>query len=711
MESLEGVIQTITYQNEDNGFCVLQLKTHTRLVTCVGTVPTVRKGESVCLKGTWEKHKKFGQQFSISGYEIIRPTTLEGIEQLLASGLIKNVGAVRAKQIINTFGLDTLSILDNSPEKLGEISGIGAKTLEKIKASWAEQRNVRDLMLFLQDYGISLGMATRIYKAYGQEAKQKICQNPYALIDDVWGIGFIKADAIASKLGFTSDSYKRIRAGITYALQEGANDGHTFLNREELTARATELLKVTPEQVTFTLDHCLLEKIYRSEENSVYLPYLHNAEMAVASDLKERISFCNTKFPISEQEINQWLSEYQSRKNWTGAPEQLEAVRKAARSNVFLLTGGPGTGKTTVLQVIVALFFHLRCKVELAAPTGRAAQRMGSISGLNARTIHRLLEFKPGGGGFSFVKCKENPIDADVIILDEVSMVDITLMKSFLSAVKSTTILILVGDSHQLPSVGPGNVLSDLISCGRIPHVELTQVFRQAAASRIVTAAHDMISGITPQFANGKTDNCFFIPEEDPEKCLDTIVDLISRRLPTSYGFNPLQDIQVLSPMHKGILGTVNINTVLQNAVNKSSSSIIHGQYTFRQGDRVMQTRNNYDLGVFNGDIGTITAISEEAVAITYDTAPVFYEVRDLDEVIPAYCISIHKSQGSEFKAVIIPVSTQHFIMLQRNLIYTALTRARQLCILIGSRKALSLAVKNDQALKRNSKLRTMISN
>ncbi|MFW6244584.1 MAG: ATP-dependent RecD-like DNA helicase [Fibrobacterota bacterium] len=710
MERLEGVISNITFQNEDNGFCVVQLQTNNRLVTCVGTIPSVSKGESVCVEGTWEKHKKFGQQFTISSYEIVRPTTIEGITQLLGSGLIKNVGAVRSKQIIDTFGLDTLTIMDEDPDRLGEVPGIGKKTLEKIKDSWAEQRHLRDLMMFLQSYGISLALATRIYKAYGKEAKQKISENPYSLIEKVWGIGFKKADTIAVRMGLASDSYRRIRAGLTFSLQEAAGDGHTFLPKEELLARSSEVLNVPQEQITFSLDHCILERILRCEENSVYLPTFYRAEKNVAADLKSRIGDVRSSIHLTAEEINSWLTEYQKRNNWTGAPEQLEAVRNAFRNNLFLLTGGPGTGKTTVLQVIVALFRSMRRKIELAAPTGRAAQRMGSISGVTARTIHRLLGFKPGGqDGFSFLKNRRDPIDADVIILDEVSMVDIQLMKNFLDAVKPDCTLILVGDQNQLPSVGAGNVLSDLISSGVIPHVQLTKVFRQAAQSRIVTAAHEMINGTVPQFLNAKADNCFFLSEEDPQKCVDTIVDLVSRRLPSRYGYNPLQDIQVLSPMHKGTLGTVNLNTVLQSALNHDRSVFRFGQHTFILGDRVMQTRNNYDLGVYNGDIGTITAITEEAVAVTYDKMPIFYEQKNLEEIVPAYCISIHKSQGSEFRAVVIPVSTQHFVMLQRNLIYTALTRAKELCILIGSKKALSLAVRNDRTLRRYSRLGELI--
>jgi len=706
MEQLQGTIETITYQNEDTGFCVLQVRSKSGLYACVGSAPTVRKGVSVTLEGCFTLHKKFGKQFTFESYEITRPTTLEGITQFLESGLIKNIGPSRAQLIVDKFGLETITILDDDPDRLSEISGIGAKTLQKIKDSWAEQRHIRSLVLFLQDYDITVTMAARIYKAYGSEAKKRISENPYALIDDVWGIGFIKADAIASKLGFEADSYKRIKAGLTFTLQEAASNGHTFLPRADLESYSSELLKVNAEQVTYTLDHCANQDIFICENDCIYLPYLYKAEQFTADDLSSRINNSREQPIAKPQEVEDFISFYQTKTGWRGAPQQLEAVRNAVKSKVFILTGGPGTGKTTVLQVIVALFKHLGLSVKLSAPTGRAAQRMGSISGIEARTIHRLLEFKPGGfDKYRFQKNEENPIDADVIILDEVSMVDVQLMKSFLSAVKKSTTLIFVGDHNQLPSVGPGNILSDMINCKLIPHVELTQVFRQSAQSRIVTAAHEIIKGEIPEFTNSADDNCFFITEDEPQKCLETIVDLINRRLPSRYNLNPLLDIQVLSPMHKGTLGTINLNAALQSVLNKNESKISVGQHMFILGDRVIQTRNNYDLGVFNGDIGIITAVGNDRVAVTFDKEPVFYEQKDFDQIIPAYCISIHKSQGSEFKAVIIPVSTQHYIMLQRNLIYTALTRARDLCILIGSRNALSIAIRNDKALTRNSLL------
>ena len=567
---------------------------------------------------------------------------------------------------------------------------------------------MRDLLLFLQEFDVSVNLAAKIYKVYGAEARRKVSENPYALIEDIWGVGFVKADRIAQKLGFAHDSYKRIRAGLAHIMQEASGDGHSYLPPEELAAKAAAMMEVEPDLVTFTLDHAVEAHLLVREEGAVYLPLFFNAECSVAEMIAKKLK--NSRGDSAPQDqhrtIEQWIDGYRQRTGWHGDPMQIKAIRDALCNPVFLLTGGPGTGKTTILQVIVAFFRENHRTVALAAPTGRAAQRMGSISGLSAKTIHRLLEFRPGGGGTSFQRNEQNPVEADVIILDEVSMVDLSLMKSFLAAVKAETSLILVGDDNQLPSVGAGNVLGDIITSSAIAHVHLTTVFRQAAASRIVTAAHEIIHGNTPSFTNGKNDNCFFMYEEDPQACLETIVDLTSRRLPERYGLDPINDIQVLAPMHKGTLGTQNLNAVLAAKLNSHTEKVEHGALSFSPGDKVMQIRNNYDSGIFNGDIGIVErTIDETGLSVNFDGTLVQYEYKDLDEIILAYCISIHKSQGCEFKAVIIPLATQHYIMLQRNLIYTALTRARELCILVGTQKALSIAVRNDGALRRYSRL------
>ncbi len=703
---LQGIITEITYQNQDSGFMVVQLKPDSAkdCYTCVGVMPNIVAGVSVRFNGEWEAHKRYGQQFSVKKYELVKPSTLEGIELLLGSGLIANIGPVRSKAIIETFGFETLNILDKDPQRLLEVPGIGRKMMERIAESWHQHSQIRHLMLFLQDYGISVNLAQKIYKAWGEAAQAKISENPYALIDDVWGVGFIKADAIAQKMGFLHDSFKRIRAGLVYALQEAANDGHSYLPLSELVQKAVELLGVKEELVIYSLDHILKTGTLIKDEDCIYLPGYFYAEKHIAENLLSRKSPGNLQ--IEEKELENWLIDYQKRHNFHADPLQLKAIRQAILNPLFILTGGPGTGKTTILQVIVSFFREKHSLIALAAPTGRAAQRMGNVAGLTARTIHRLLEFKGGASGYDFGRDENNPIEADVIILDEMSMVDVLLMRRFISAVKKETRLIMVGDFHQLPSVGPGNVLADLIDSGFIPHVHLKTIFRQAAASRIVTAAHEIISGIVPSFINSRDDNCFFLHQQEPQKCVDLIVDLVSRRLPARYQLNPIVDIQVLSPMHKGLLGTQNLNKVLQKELNGQTRFIARGENLFFLGDKVMQIKNNYDSGVFNGDIGKVVEINDEQeLCVDFDGNRVHYDSRELDELVAAYCISIHKSQGCEFRAVIIPVSTQHYIMLQRNLIYTALTRAKQLCVFVGSVQALEIAVKNNEALRRYSKL------
>ena len=703
---IQGIVTAITYQNQDSGFMVVQLKPEATdgHYICVGVMPNIVAGESVRFHGEWETHNRFGKQFSVKSYELIKPSTLEGIGLLLGSGLISSIGPVRSKAIIDTFGFETLNILDKEPQRLMEVPGIGRKMMEKISESWQQHSQIRRLMLFLQSYDVSVNLAQRIFKTWGEQAQAKISENPYALIDDIWGVGFVRADAIAQKMGFSHDSFKRIRAGMVHILQEASTEGHSFLPISELVRKATELLGVKEELVIYSLDHVFKIGVLIKDGECAYLPRYFHAEKYIAENLLSRKSSVN--ITINEKEIENWLESYQRIHNFHADPLQLKAIKQAIFSPLFILTGGPGTGKTTILQVIVSFFREQHFLIALAAPTGRAAQRMGSVAGLTARTIHRLLEFKRGSSGFEFGRDERNPIEADIIILDEMSMVDVVLMCHFISAVKKETRLIMVGDYHQLPSVGAGNVLSDLIDSCFIPHVHLKTIFRQAAASRIVTAAHEIISGVIPVFSNSRDDNCFFLTQHEPQDCVALIVDLVSRRLPARYQLNPITDIQVLSPMHKGFLGTQNLNRVLQKELNGQTRCVIHGESCFFLGDKVMQIRNNYDLGVFNGDIGRVFEINDDqGLCVDFDGNKIQYENRELDELVAAYCISIHKSQGCEFKAIVIPVSTQHYIMLQRNLIYTALTRAKQLCVFVGSYQALELAVKNNEALKRYSQL------
>ncbi len=709
MAEIKGIVTKITFQNEESGFTVLRLKDEKTndFHICVGIMPTIDCGESIKAHGEWTNNKRFGIQFNVKSYELLRPTTIEGIRTLLSSGLISDIGPVRAQNIIETFGTETLNILDNDPKQLIKVQGIGEKRKNNIINAWQKHGHIKNLMLFLQEFGITLNFIYKIYKAYGVKAQEVISKNPYQLIDDIWGVGFKKADAIAQKLGFSSDQYRRIKAGIIFTLQDASNEGHVYLPRNEVTDKTAVLLTIPKEKVIYSLDHAAGEKVVIADEDRLYLPIFYHAESSVAEMLYKRKASQEKTAPIyNETKIDQWLNSYSKSTGWIGDPKQIVAIKTAIKNKIMLLTGGPGTGKTTTLKVIVSFYRQHNLHVSLAAPTGRAAQRMGSISGLKAKTIHRLLEFNPRKKGSKFARNRDNPIVADVLICDEVSMIDLILMMHLLSAIPPDTTLIFVGDSDQLPPVGAGNVLSDMIASGIMPHITLTTVFRQAAKSRIVTAAHEIISGAIPKFLNEKSDNCFFIKKEDPQECLDTLIDLVSNRIPSRYNIDPVKDIQVLSPMHKGILGTKSINSLLQKRLNCSEHKLIRGETTFCTGDKVMQIRNNYDNGVFNGDIGLILKIiANTGCIVDFGEKIVTYELKDLDELEHAYCISVHKSQGCEFNAVIIPITTKHYIMLQRNLIYTALTRARKLCVMIGNQRALYIGIKNDQAFQRHSYL------
>jgi exodeoxyribonuclease V alpha subunit len=711
MPDIRGVVTDITFQNEDTGFTVLRLHDEEagRTHTCVGTMPTAQTGESLLVRGKEVISPRYGPQISVTSYEFSRPTTIAGITLLLSSGLIANIGPSRAGKIIAAFGTDTLDILDNHPGRLLEVNGIGKKILANISEAWERQRYIRDLLLYLQQFGVTVNLAHKIYRAYGTKAREVVSTNPYALIDDIWGVGFKKADAIARHLGFGGDSYRRIKAGLIFIMQEAAADGHTYLPRAEALDKAEALLGVPREMVLYSVDHIVKEQVLIEENERLFLPLYHRTETTVAQMLAARASRPGGRcFDFDDAYVDAWLARHRQRTGWTGDPLQIAAVKALVHTRLLLLTGGPGTGKTTTLQVLVAFLREHAVTVALAAPTGRAAQRMGTISGIAAKTIHRLLEFRPGTGAFCFNRTVDNPVPAKVIIIDEASMIDIMLMRSLLAAVPPDASLILVGDSNQLPSVGAGNVLADMIACGLIPHITLATIFRQAARSRIVTAAHEIIGGRVPAFANAQSDNLFFIRKDTPETCIETLIDLVSSRLPKKYGFDPVRDIQVLSPMHKGLLGTQSINRLLQQKLNPSQQTIARGDTVFAVGDKVMQIRNNYDTSVFNGDIGLISDIragDEPFLAVDFGDQTIRYQPADLDELTHAYCISIHKSQGCEFTAVVFPCMTQHFIMLQRTLVYTAITRARKLCVLVGMTRALHVAVSNATALQRYSGL------
>jgi exodeoxyribonuclease V alpha subunit len=713
MVQLSGIITRITFQNEETGFTVFRLSDEDVLKehVCVGIMPTITCGESIQARGTWIKDKRFGLQFNVEAYELTRPTTIEGIRMLLSSGLITDIGPSRAQNIIDTFGTETLTVLDTTPERLREVPGIGKKRLDTIKNAWQRHQHIKTLMLYLQEYGITVNLIHKIYKAYGNKAKEVISANPYKLIDDIWGVGFKKADAIARKLGFEENAFRRIKAGIIFLLQEASNDGHVYLPKNECIDKAAALLEIDEKHVLFSLDHMINEKIIIADDTRLYLPMFFHTERAVAAMLSDRIVLTNNKSDsYTTNMIIEWRNSYSAKTGWVGDAKQIQAVHAAIQNNILVITGGPGTGKTTTLQVIVSFYRDQGRHVSLAAPTGRAAQRMGDIAGLQAQTLHRLLEYNPRKKGAPFARNKDNPLTTDVLICDEVSMIDLFLMHALLGALRRDTTVIFTGDSNQLPSVGAGNVLADIIRSGMIPHSTLTTIFRQAALSRIVTAAHEIIQGIVPHITNDKQDNCFFIHKENPQVCLDTIIDLVTHRLPSRYGYDPVKDIQVLSPMHKGTLGTQSINRLLQKKLNTSEQKLFRGETVFCKGDKVMQVRNNYDSGVFNGDIGFIETVSENTeCTVNFNDKICTYQLKDLDELEHAYCISIHKSQGCEFTAVVIPLMTQHYIMLQRNLLYTALTRGRKLCVFVGTTKAFAIAVGNAQAFYRYSQLADLI--
>lgn len=744
MDLSDGSVLSVTYQNEDTGFSVarVQFREQQVPVTCVGVMPSIAPGREIRVTGHWQSNSRYGRQFVVEQYAFSTPVSKEGIIAFLSSGALPTIGASRARQIYDAFGDEALTILEHSPERLLEIPRIGKKSVKSIREKWQQDEKLRKLLLFLQQFDVSYRMAVKIFKVYGEQAEEKISKNPYTLCEDIWGVGFFKADRLAQMLGFSHGSYKRIRAGIIHLMNEASMEGHTCLPVSEVNKRALELLDINDEQFVFSLDHALSIGMVIKNGERIYLPYLFYAEKTVAEKILEQKDSSRpgnrsnaqsnrTSSPVHPDELpmvisgnsgekipvettlDAWINTYQQKHSWQADRVQRRAIKMIIGTHRVLLTGGPGTGKTTVIRVAVEYFREKNSRILLAAPTGRAAQRMSEVTGLTAQTIHRLLEYQPNTatGKNLFRRNEQNPLDADIVIVDEVSMMDIQLMSFLIKALRLSTHLVLVGDPDQLPSVGPGNVLGDFIASGAIEHIHLSTVFRQAASSRIITAAHEINSGEVPVFQNSKTDDCFFIETDDPEMTVTRLLDIVVRRLPASYGFDPIHDIQVLSPMHKGVLGTEQLNVRLQEQLRRSSKKLETGKHVFFVGDKVMQVRNNYETNVFNGDIGYIRDINEDSgLVVDFHGHGVVYTDRDLEELLPAFCISIHKSQGSEFKAVVLPLMTQHFIMLQRNLIYTALTRAKQICIIIGTRRALKIAVATNTVAVRYSALRERLS-
>ena len=703
---LRCVVERITYQNPENGYSVLKVKVkgYNDLVTLVGNLLEVPVGSVLLCRGEWKVDKRYGSQFVAATWEETMPATVYGIEKYLGSGLVKGIGPRFARAIVQRFGTETIDIIETEIERLYEVPNIGRKRVAKIRESWEKQKDIKNVMLFLQGYGVSTAYAAKIYREYGKESIDKVRENPYRLADDIWGIGFKTADGIAAKMGYGKEDPRRCRSGILYTLGQLSDEGHVYAGEEQLVKTAGQLLEAGETAIRDTLAGMLQAEDLILDKDAIYLPPFYHAECGTSRRLRDLAE-------STGRSLFDGLFDPSSLTAETGIEYdevQLAAIRQAVTSKVMVLTGGPGTGKTTTTQGIIAALKKAGLRVLLAAPTGRAAKRMSEATGMEAKTIHRLLEYNPQDG---YKRNDENPLEGDALIVDECSMIDILLMNNLLKAVPVGMRLVFVGDIDQLPSVGAGNVLRDIIDSQRIPVVRLVCIFRQAQKSRIVMNAHAINQGRFPDTSNGRDTDFFFMREDDPERAAETIVRLVKERLPRAYRESP-DRIQVLTPMQRGVVGAANLNLLLQQALNPSGPSLGRGGYTYRQGDRVMQLRNNYAKDVFNGDLGYIREVDTEdrMLTVDFDGKKVEYDVTELDELTLAYATTIHKAQGSEYPIVVMPVLMTHFVMLQRNLIYTGITRAKKICVLLGAAKALAYAVRNVSVLKRNTRLKERLN-
>ena len=703
---LRCVVERITYQNPENGYSVLKVKVkgYNDLVTLVGNLLEVPVGSVLLCRGEWKVDKRYGSQFVAATWEETMPATVYGIEKYLGSGLVKGIGPRFARAIVQRFGTETIDIIETEIERLYEVPNIGRKRVAKIRESWEKQKDIKNVMLFLQGYGVSTAYAAKIYREYGKESIDKVRENPYRLADDIWGIGFKTADGIAAKMGYEKEDPRRCRSGILYTLGQLSDEGHVYAEEEQLVKTAEQLLEAGETAIRDSLARMLQAEDLILDKGAIYLPPFYHAECGTSRRLRDLAE-------STGRSLFDGLFDPSSLTAETGIEYdevQLAAIRQAVTSKVMVLTGGPGTGKTTTTQGIIAALKKAGLRVLLAAPTGRAAKRMSEATGMEAKTIHRLLEYNPQDG---YKRNDENPLEGDALIVDECSMIDILLMNNLLKAVPVGMRLVFVGDIDQLPSVGAGNVLRDIIDSQRIPVVRLVCIFRQAQKSRIVMNAHAINQGRFPDTSNGRDTDFFFMREDDPERAAETIVRLVKERLPRAYRESP-DRIQVLTPMQRGVVGAANLNLLLQQALNPSGPSLNRGGYTYRQGDRVMQQRNNYDKDVFNGDLGYIREVDteERTLKVDFDGKWVEYDVTELDELTLAYATTIHKAQGSEYPIVVMPVLMTHFVMLQRHLIYTGITRAKKICVLIGATKALAYAVHNMSVLKSNTSLRERLN-
>ena len=732
MDHLRCVVERITYQNPETGYSVIRCRArgYSDLVTVVGLMPETQVGAVLSLEGAWKVDPKYGRQFTAEKFEETLPATVFGIEKYLGSGLIKGIGPKFAKKIVQQFGKDTLDIIEENPDSLIEVPGIGRLRVERIKESWAEQKEIKNIMLFLQSHDVSTAHATKIYKTYGNQSIEIVKENPYRLADDIWGIGFRTADIIAGKMGFGEERFARLRSGIMYALNQLADEGHCYGTREQVLTAAGELLKVDEALLVMTLDEMMRQRDIIVEkakvpvdetaddvshgpvdemaetqmEEAIYLQPFFFSEMGTAKRL-DAVLHGMRSFRIQPEGL---LERIGKKTGMQYDDIQQQAILAAVRNKVLVLTGGPGTGKTTTTLGIIAAYREAGARIILAAPTGRAAKRLSETTGMEAKTIHRLLEVKPPNG---YQRNEENPLEGDVLIVDECSMIDIILMYNLLKAVPDDMTLILVGDVDQLPSVGAGNVLSDIIASGCIPVVKLERVFRQAQGSRIIMNAHRINKGQAIDIRGGRNADFFFAAQETPEEAADLIVKYVAENLPRYYHADPIRDIQVLTPMQRGLVGAVNLNQRLQDTLNRTRIFLRRGGTEYRIHDKVMQIRNDYNKEVYNGDIGFISSVDmdERELTVNFEGRDVTYDATELDELVLAYACTIHKSQGSEYPIVVMPFMMTHYIMLQRNLLYTGVTRAKKILVLVGEKKAVSMAINNNKAVGRNTRLKERI--
>ncbi|HLJ94425.1 MAG TPA: ATP-dependent RecD-like DNA helicase [Gemmataceae bacterium] len=710
-ESLAGVIERVTYHNPENGFAVLRVLANGRsgLVTVVGHLANALAGEFIEGHGGWVQDRDHGLQFKAENLRTTPPHTAEGIEKYLASGLIKGIGPHFARKIVEVFGERTLAVIDESPSFLREVRGIGPRRIQLIREGWQEQKVVRSIMVFLQSHGVGTARAVRIYKTYGDQAIELVRANPYRLATDIWGVGFRTADELAGRLGIDRASPLRARAALRYVLQQLSNDGHVCYPEAAVIQQTAELTQIDQAIVMAAVEEARTEgEIVREptpEEPWLYLKPLFLAELGVARAVQ---GLQGGDHPLPAIKTDLALAWAEKKMGIEFAETQRQAIRQAATSKVLVITGGPGTGKTTIVRGLLEIFAAKGLRCLLCAPTGRAAKRLSETTGREAKTIHRLLEFDPGQGGFK--RDRANPLELELLVVDEASMVDIVLMNQLLRAIPPHACVVLVGDVDQLPSVGPGTVLHDIIASRSVPVVRLTEIFRQAERSWIVRAAHHVNHGEMPESAPAGQGDFYLVEADTPESILDRLITLIRDRIPARFELDPFRDIQVLTPMNRSLLGARHLNARLQEVLNppKQGPQIERFGSTYRLGDKVLQTVNNYDKEVFNGDIGRVTAIDEvdQEMTVSHDGRAVTYDFGELDELALAYSMTIHKAQGSEYPAVVIPLHTQHYMMLQRNLLYTGITRGKQLVVLVGSRKALSLAVRRQDTVQRYSALR-----